>query len=162
MTTETRAPVGSLLLRTLAMPADTNPSGDIFGGWLMSQMDIGGAILANELAQGRVVTVAVDAITFLRPVAVGDVVCCYGYCSHVGRSSLKVKMEVWVKKVSSDPIGERYCVTEATYTYVAVDANSRPRIVARENNPGLDKVLAELADPDVTRTRQAGEAACRL
>lgn len=162
MTNETRNPVGSLLLRTLAMPADTNPSGDIFGGWLMSQMDIGGAILANELAQGRVVTVAVDAITFLRPVAVGDVVCCYGYCSHVGRSSLKVKMEVWVKKVSSDPIGERYCVTEATYTYVAVDANSRPRIVARENNPGLDKVLAELADPDVTRTRQAGDAACRL
>ncbi len=69
-----RQPSGALLLRTLAMPADTNPNGDIFGGWLMSQMDMGGAILAKELARGRVVTVAVDAITFLKPVAVGDVV----------------------------------------------------------------------------------------
>ena len=145
MSDELREPRGSLLLRTLAMPADTNPSGDIFGGWLMSQMDIGGAILANELAQGRVVTVAVDAISFLRPVAVGDVVCCYGFCSNVGRTSLKVKMEVWVKKVAGDYIGERYCVTEATYTYVAVDGCSRPRLLPRENNPGLNRTLNELA-----------------
>lgn len=75
---EQGTPQGTLLLRTLAMPADTNPNGDIFGGWLMAQMDMGGAILAKELAHGRVVTVAVDAITFLKPVAVGDVVCCYG------------------------------------------------------------------------------------
>ena len=153
-----RTPKGSLLLRTLAMPADTNPSGDIFGGWLMSQMDIGGAILANELAQGRVVTVAVDAISFLRPVAVGDVVCCYGYCSHVGRSSLKVKLEVWVKKVSAEAIGERYCVTEATFTYVAVDAESRARPVPRENNLVLDKALAELANP----ASPAADAACAI
>ena len=79
-------PEGALLLRTLAMPADTNPSGDIFGGWLMSQMDMGGAILAKELARGRVVTIAVDGMTFHRPVAVGDVVCCYGRCTHVGRT----------------------------------------------------------------------------
>ena len=88
-----RKPAGALLLRTLAMPADTNPNGDIFGGWLMSQMDMGGAILAKELARGRVVTVAVDAITFLKPVAVGDVVCCYGECIKVGNSSLKIKLE---------------------------------------------------------------------
>ena len=121
-----RQPVGALLLRTLAMPADTNPSGDIFGGWLMAQMDMGGAILAKELARGRVVTVAVDAITFLKPVAVGDVVCCYGECIKVGNSSLKIKLETWVKKVASEPIGERYCVTEAAFTYVAVDQEGRP------------------------------------
>lgn len=153
-----RTPKGSLLLRTLAMPADTNPSGDIFGGWLMSQMDIGGAILANELAQSRVVTVAVDAITFLRPVAVGDVVCCYGYCSHVGRSSLKVKLEVWVKKVSSEAIGERYCVTEATFTYVAVGADSRARPIPREHNPVLDQALAALDD----LAAPSADAACTL
>ena len=127
-----RQPVGALLLRTLAMPADTNPSGDIFGGWLMAQMDMGGAILAKELARGRVVTVAVDAITFLKPVAVDDVVCCYGECIKVGNSSLKIKLETWVKKVASEPIGERYCVTEAAFTYVAVDREGRPRALPAE------------------------------
>ena len=127
-----RQPVGALLLRTLAMPADTNPSGDIFGGWLMAQMDMGGAILAKELARGRVVTVAVDAITFLKPVAVGDVVCCYGECIKVGNSSLKIKLETWVKKVASEPIGERYCVTEAAFTYVAVDREGRSRALPAE------------------------------
>lgn len=141
MTNEARQPLGTLLLRTLAMPADTNPSGDIFGGWIMAQMDMGGAILAKELARGRVVTVAVDAMTFLKPVAVGDVVCCYGRCVHVGTSSLKIKLEVWVKKVASEPIGERYCVTEGVFTYVAVGKDGRSRPLPRENNPGLDNAL---------------------
>ena len=135
-------PEGTLLLRTLAMPADTNPSGDIFGGWLMSQMDMGGAILAKDLARGRVVTIAVDAMTFHRPVAVGDVVCCYGRCIHVGRSSLKVHLEVWVKLVAREPIGERYRVTEAVLTYVAVDPDGRPRAIPREDNPELQAALA--------------------
>ncbi|MCG2879679.1 acyl-CoA thioester hydrolase YciA, partial [Obesumbacterium proteus] len=113
--------------RTLAMPADTNANGDIFGGWIMSQMDIGGAILAKEVAEGRVVTVAVNGITFLKPVAVGDVVCCYARCIRTGRSSITVNIEVWVKKVSSDPIGQRYCVTEAVFTYVAVDDDNKSR-----------------------------------
>ncbi|MBK5073741.1 acyl-CoA thioester hydrolase YciA [Budviciaceae bacterium CWB-B4] len=121
MSKQDRTPRGELVLRTLAMPADTNANGDIFGGWIMSQMDIGGAILAKELARGRVVTVAVDAITFLKPVTVGDVVCCYAHCMRTGRSSITVNMEVWVKKVSSEPIGQRYCVTEAIFTYVAVN-----------------------------------------
>lgn len=138
-------PEGTLLLRTLAMPADTNPSGDIFGGWLMSQMDMGGAILAKELARGRVVTIAVDGMTFHRPVAVGDVVCCYGRCIHVGRSSLKVHLEVWVKLVAREPIGERYRVTEAVLTYVAVDPDGRPRAIPREDNPELQAALALLA-----------------
>ena len=100
MSEKHRFPEGELVLRTLAMPADTNANGDIFGGWIMSQMDIGGAILAKEVAEGRVVTVAVNGITFLKPVAVGDVVCCYARCIRTGRSSITVNIEVWVKKVS--------------------------------------------------------------
>jgi len=140
-----RNPRGTLQLRTLAMPADTNPSGDIFGGWLMSQMDLGGAIMAKELTRGRVVTVAVDAMNFHLPVAVGDVVCCYGECVHVGRTSIKIKVEVWVKKVTSEPIGERYCVTEASFSYVAVDTSKRPRVIQREHNPELEEALARIA-----------------
>lgn len=142
--TEHTSPKGSLLLRNLAMPADTNPNGDIFGGWIMSQMDMGGAILAKEIAHGRVVTVAVESMTFIRPISVGDVVCCYGQCVKVGRSSIQVKMEVWVKKVSSEPIGERYCVTEAVFTFVAVDDKGKPREIPRENNAELEKALAEI------------------
>ena len=127
MSEKHRFPEGELVLRTLAMPADTNANGDIFGGWIMSQMDIGGAILAKEVAEGRVVTVAVNGITFLKPVAVGDVVCCYARCIRTGRSSITVNIEVWVKKGSSDPIGQRYCVTEAVFTYVAVDDDNKSR-----------------------------------
>lgn len=127
MSEKLRLPQGELVLRTLAMPADTNANGDIFGGWIMSQMDIGGAIQAKEVAEGRVVTVAVNGITFLKPVAVGDVVCCYARCIQTGRSSITINIEVWVKKVSSNPIGQRYCVTEAIFTYVAVDDDNKPR-----------------------------------
>lgn len=137
---------GTLLLRTLAMPSDTNANGDIFGGWIMSQMDMGGAILAKEIAHGRVVTVAVDSMNFIRPVAVGDVICCYGDCLSVGRTSIKIKVEVWVKKVSSEPINERYCVTEATFTFVAVDDKGKPRVIPRENNPELAAALAHQLD----------------
>ncbi|MCI7480151.1 acyl-CoA thioester hydrolase YciA [[Pasteurella] aerogenes] len=137
---------GTLLLRTLAMPSDTNANGDIFGGWIMSQMDMGGAILAKEIAHGRVVTVAVDSMNFIRPVAVGDVICCYGDCLSVGRTSIKIKVEVWVKKVSSEPINERYCVTEATFTFVAVDDKGKPRVIPRENNPELTAALAHQLD----------------
>ncbi len=130
-----------VLLRTVAMPSDTNAAGDIFGGWIMSQMDLGGAILAKEIARGRVVTVSVENIIFHHPVAVGDVVCCYGKCLAVGRSSIKIKLEIWVKKVASEPIGKRYQVTEAIFTYVAVDPEGRPRAVPRENNADLDRAL---------------------
>lgn len=140
----TRLPDGALILRTLAMPSDTNANGDIFGGWIMSQMDMGGAILAKELAQGRVVTVSVDRMSFLRPVAVGDVVCCYGKCVKVGRTSMQVKVEVWIKKVA-DGSRDRYCVTEALFTFVAIDKNGRPREIPRENNPELSETLAALA-----------------
>jgi acyl-CoA thioesterase YciA len=107
--------------------ADTNANGDIFGGWLMSQMDMGGAIQAKEIAHGRVVTVRVDGMTFLRPVAVGDVVCCYARCVKRGNTSITINVEVWVKKVMSEPIGQRYKATEALFIYVAVDNEGKPR-----------------------------------
>ncbi|WNN42563.1 MULTISPECIES: acyl-CoA thioester hydrolase YciA [Winslowiella] len=122
-----KSPQGEVVLRTLAMPADTNANGDIFGGWLMSQMDMGGAILAKEIAEGRVVTVRVDGMTFLKPVAVGDVVCCYARCMRTGSSSITINVEVWVKKVSSEPIGQRYRATEAVFIYVAVDPEGKSR-----------------------------------
>lgn len=135
---------GRLLLRTLAMPSDTNANGDIFGGWIMSQMDIGGAIMAKEIAQGRVVTVSVDKINFIRPVSVGDVICCYGRCVKVGNSSIKIEVEVWVKKVSTEPFNERYCVTDAVFTFVAIDQNGRPKAIPKENNRELEKAILEL------------------
>ena len=133
-----KPPSGEMVLRTLAMPADTNANGDIFGGWLMSQMDIGGAILARELAQSRVVTVRVDGMSFLKPVAVGDVVSCHARCIRTGNSSMTINVEVWIKKVSSEPIGQTYCATEAVFIYVAVDSagNSRP-LPAGLANPAL-------------------------
>lgn len=129
MAVEQRQPDGEMLMRTLAMPADTNPNGDIFGGWIMSQMDIAGGILAKEIADGRVVTVAVDGMTFHHPVEVGHVVCCYGKCVRIGTTSMTVKLEVWVKPVLPDGLSDRYCVTEAMFTYVAIDENGRPRKV---------------------------------
>ena len=120
-------PLGNLLLRTMTLPRDTNPAGDIFGGWIMSQLDIAGAILAREIAHGRVVTVAVDAMNFLKPVEVGDVVCCYGHCIKVGRTSLKISLELWVKKIYEHTETTRDLVTEACFTYVAVGDDGRPR-----------------------------------
>ncbi|MFT5522541.1 MAG: acyl-CoA thioesterase YciA [Pirellulaceae bacterium] len=129
MTNAGQEPSGDLVLRTLAMPADTNPNGDIFGGWIMSQMDIGGAILAKEIAVGRVVTVAVNGMSFHRPVKVGQVVCCYGKCIRIGTTSMTIKLEVWVKPVLQDSREKRYCVTEAEFTYVAIDEEGKPRSV---------------------------------
>ncbi len=126
-------PSGELVLRTLTMPADTNANGDIFGGWLMSQMDIGGAIQAKEIAEGRVVTVKVDAMTFLKPVAVGDVVCCYAHCIRTGNKSITINVEVWIKKIASAPAGQLYRATEAIFTYVAVDDKGKSRELPGKN-----------------------------
>jgi acyl-CoA thioesterase YciA len=131
MTEAGTQPHGDLLLRTLAMPADTNPNGDIFGGWIVSQMDIAGGILAKETAQGRVVTVAVDSIQFIRPVKVGDVVCCYGDVTRTGTTSMTIKLEVWVNPVLREEKGDggRFRVTDATFTYVAIDKDGKKRPV---------------------------------
>ena len=122
----------TLLLRTLAMPADTNANGDIFGGWIMSQLDLAGGILAKEISGGRIVTVSVSSITFKKPVCVGNVVCCYGECTRIGRSSISIDLDLWIKPVNEDGIGERFQVCEATFHYVAVDAEGKPRKIEKE------------------------------
>ena len=116
---------GTLSIRTLAMPADTNPNGDIFGGWLMSQMDIAGSITAHSRAGGRVVTVGVEAMTFHRPVHVGDVVCCYTDIVKTGETSMTVLVEVWVLRERNT--ADNVKVTEGTFTFVAIgkDGNKR-------------------------------------
>ncbi|EHU8076487.1 acyl-CoA thioester hydrolase YciA [Vibrio cholerae] len=133
MNQSVNSPKGQLLLRTLAMPADTNANGDIFGGWIMSQLDLAGGILAKEISCGRIVTVSVSSITFKKPVKVGDVVCCYGECTKIGRTSMSINLEVWVKPVKEEGVGERFQVCEATFNYVAIDANGRPRAISLSN-----------------------------
>jgi acyl-CoA thioesterase YciA len=113
-------------LRTFAMPADANPNGDIFGGWLMSQMDMAGAVAAMRRAHGRVATVAVAAMTFHKPVMIGDLVSCYAEVARVGRTSMTVKIEAFVERRLTRAIAT---VTEATFTYVALDPAGRPRPV---------------------------------
>ena len=117
-------------VRVVPMPADTNSMGDIFGGWIMSQVDIAGAIAAARRAQGRVVTVAVNALEFKKPVFVGDVVSCYAEVARVGRTSITVKIDVYAERRAAL---ENVQVTEATFTYVAVGDDGRPRVVPKEN-----------------------------
>jgi acyl-CoA thioesterase YciA len=129
MTTETKDPRGELTVRTIAMPKDTNANGDIFGGWVLSQMDQAGGIAGVERAQGRVVTIAVDAMTFIRPVKVGDVLCVYTQVESVGRTSMKIHIEAWARRFRTHT---REKVTDATFTFVAIDEDGRPRPVPAE------------------------------
>jgi len=109
------------------MPADTNPAGDIFGGWIMSQVDIAGSILAHQVARGRVVTIAVNSFMFHKPVFVGDVISCYADVVKIGNTSLTISVEVFAERNRQKD--EAVKVTEATLTYVAVDKDRRPRPV---------------------------------
>ena len=117
-------PQGQLELRTIAMPANTNPSGDIFGGWLVSQMDLAAGMAAGKIAEGRVATVAIDRMSFLVPVKVGSVVSCYCDILNVGRSSVEVGIEVWAASAAS-PVPVK--VTEGTFIFVAIDDGGRTR-----------------------------------
>lgn len=119
-------PVGELSMRTLAMPADTNPSGDIFGGWVLAQMDIAGGVVAHQRAKGRVATIAVDSMMFHQPVKVGDVVCCYAEIKKVGRTSMTIQIQTWIIREAG---GMRLKVTEGDFTYVALGPDGRPRPV---------------------------------
>ena len=123
---DTEQPRGELTVRLVAMPADTNANGDIFGGWVLSQMDQAGGVAAVDRAQGRVVTIAIEAMTFIRPVRVGDVLCVYTCVDHVGRTSMKVHIEAWAQRFRTHV---REKVTDATFTFVAIDENGRPRPV---------------------------------
>ncbi len=123
-------PRGRLAIQTVAMPADTNPSGDIFGGWLLSQMDIAGGVVASQRARGRATTVAVEAMAFHRPVRVGDVVGCYAEILKVGATSITIMVEAWVVR-RQDP-ATRFKVTEGQFTYVALDGDGKKRPVPPE------------------------------
>ena len=112
------------MTRTMAMPADANASGDIFGGWVLSQMDIAAGISAGQRARGRVATVAIDAMTFIRPVHVGDVLCVYAEMEREGRSSMTIRLEAWALR---GRYGDREKVTAGVFTFVAIDENGRPR-----------------------------------
>ena len=126
-------PRGELAIRTLAMPADANPSGDIFGGWVLSQMDIAGGLIARERARGRVATVAITAMTFHLPVHVGDVLCAYVEIEKVGRTSITTWIEAWALRGKD---GGRVRVTEGQFVYVALDEDSRPRPVPDREESG--------------------------
>jgi acyl-CoA thioesterase YciA len=117
-------PKGTLTIRTMAMPADTNAAGDIFGGWVLSQMDIAGGIAAGERARARVVTVAVEAMTFIAPVKVGDVLCVYCTLERIGTTSVTIAMEAWARR---ERIAERVKVTEGRFIYVALGDDGRKR-----------------------------------
>jgi len=125
---ESEVPRGELVIRTIAMPADTNPSGDIFGGWIISQMDLGSGIIAAKTAQSRVVTVAMEGLSFLQPVRVGDTVACYAWVERIGRTSMTIPVEVWVQRYRS---GEQVRVTQGVFIYVAVDTEGKPIPVRR-------------------------------
>jgi acyl-CoA thioesterase YciA len=123
-------PRGSLMIRTLAMPTDTNIVGDIFGGWLLSQMDIAGGEAAAMRAKGRTATVAIEAMTFHLPVFVGDVLECYTGVERVGRTSMAIRVEAWAVRRGTR---ERVLVTDGVFTYVAVDDDRKPRPVPPES-----------------------------
>lgn len=116
-------PEGELVIRTVPLPAQTNPNGDIFGGWLVSQMDLGGGIAARERSKKRVTTVAIEEMRFWHPVRVGDTLCCYAKLVKIGRSSMRYHLSAWVLPQGT---GKRACVTEAFFTYVAIDEKGRP------------------------------------
>jgi acyl-CoA thioesterase YciA len=125
-------PGGDLCIRTLAMPADTNANGDIFGGWLLSQMDLGGGVFASKVAQSRTVTVAIEAMNFRKAVYVGDLVSVYANLVRVGRTSVTLHIEAWVlrrKEVLS------ILVTDGNFTYVSIDEQGHPQAIKRDGAP---------------------------
>ncbi len=116
-------PRGELTIKTMAVPADTNAAGDIFGGWVVSQMDFAAGIAAGQRAQGRVVTIAIDAMKFIRPVKVGDLMCVYTDIARTGRTSMSIHVEAWAQR---NRYGANEKVTDAIFTFVAVNADGKP------------------------------------
>ncbi len=125
-------PTDQPVVRVIAMPADTNPEGDIFGGWLLAQMDLAGSTPAFDLAQGRCATIAVDAMVFHQPVSVGDEVSIYARVIRVGRTSIRVHVEAWKRPRASHEVSR---VTEGVFTYVAIDAERKPRLLPGTEAP---------------------------
>jgi acyl-CoA thioesterase YciA len=125
-------PHGDLCIRTLAMPADTNANGDIFGGWLLSQMDIGGGIFASKVARSRTVTVAIEAMNFRKAVYVGDLVSVYANLVRIGRTSVTVHLEAWVLRRKEM---QSILVTDGNFTYVSIDDQGKPQAIRRDGAP---------------------------
>lgn len=125
---------GDLCTRTLAMPADTNQSGDIFGGWLLSQMDIGGGVFASKLAKSRTVTVAIEAMNFRKPVYVGDLVSVHATLVKIGRTSITVHIEAWVLRRKEM---QSILVTDGNFTYVSIDDQGHPQAIKHDPPPIL-------------------------
>ena len=121
-------PEGELTIRTVAMPRDANAAGDIFGGWVLSQMDLAGGIAAGQRARGRVATVAINAMTFIRPVFVGDVLCVYSTIARTGRTSISVELEAWALR---GRLGDRVKVTEGVFTFVCIGEDGRPKALPK-------------------------------
>lgn len=119
-------PTGELVIQTVAMPANANAEGDIFGGWLVSQMDIGAAVLAHQRAQNRVATVAIDKLVFIKPVYIGDLVSCYATMLKTGHSSITIQLQVFVNRRR---IGKHEQVAEGIFTFVALDDSGRPKTI---------------------------------
>ena len=126
-----KEPEGELVIRTIALPKDTNSYGDIFGGWLLSQMDLGGGIAAKQLAEGRITTVAIDGMRFWHPVHVGDTVCCYAQLERIGTTSMSFRIAAWATPIERD---RRRCVTQALFTYVSINEQGRPMPVPERKN----------------------------
>ncbi|MFQ6615005.1 MAG: acyl-CoA thioesterase [Fidelibacterota bacterium] len=120
-------PHGELTIQVVAMPKDTNPNGDIFGGWLLAQMDVAGGIFCRKIARGRVVTVAMDSVTFKHPVFVGDTLACYASLIRIGRTSITVHIEAWADRIYGS--NERLMVTEGEFTYVKVGDDRKPQVI---------------------------------
>src|SRR6266404_6157955 len=124
-------PQGDLCIRTLAMPADTNANGDIFGGWLLSQMDVGGGVFASKTAKSRTVTVAIEAMNFRKPVYVGDLVSVHANLVRLGRTSITVHLETWVLRRKDKP-QQSILVTDGNFTYVSIDEQGHPQVIQRD------------------------------
>ncbi len=125
-------PAGQVCIRTLAMPADANQNGDIFGGWLLSQMDLAGGVFASKIAKSRTVTVAIDAMNFRKPVFIGDLVSVHGTLVRIGHTSITVHLEAWVlrrKEVQS------ILVTDGNFTYVSIDDSGHPQAIPQSDPP---------------------------
>jgi acyl-CoA thioesterase YciA len=132
-----RQPDGLLVLRTLTMPKDCNPNMDIFGGWILSQMDIGGGLIAKEVSHSRTVTVTIDKMTFVRPVRVGDTICVYAKVMRIGNTSMDIKLEVWAKDLTEEFEEQRHLVTEGVFRYVSIDKEGHPRPIP--DNPSFPR-----------------------
>lgn len=126
---EQRKPLGQLVMRTVAMPEHTNPNGHIFGGWILSQMDLGGGVLAKEISRNHhIVTVNASSVTFHKPAFIGDIVCCYAQCLKTGRTSMTIGIEIWIKRIAHvGSKSERFPITDAVFTYVSVDKEFKPK-----------------------------------